>query len=107
MSRSFVMLAVVVGLITLGGVAHAQDQNPGAGRVEILVNPVGGTFWSEGRSAGGGPDFDQYQTAVSLTYNFNRHVASRVKLPQPSGSTRRSILQIKEVERSRARLPAR
>ncbi len=50
MSRWFLTLAAIVGLVAFGGVAYAQEGTPGAGRLELLINPVGGMFWTDGNS---------------------------------------------------------
>ena len=73
MSRSFVIATVVVvaALIGVSGVAYAQEEGVGSARFEIIIDPVGGTFWTEGSEESGESDFTQYHTALSATYNIH------------------------------------
>ena len=71
MSRWFVMLTVVAALIGVSSVAYAQEDGVGSARFEIVLDPVGGMFWTEGSEESGEADFSQYHTALSATYNVH------------------------------------
>lgn len=71
MSRWFVGLTAITGLLVFGSVSYAQEGAAQPGRFELLVNPVGGMFWTEGSEGDGGPDFGQYNVALSGTWNFH------------------------------------
>lgn len=70
-SRWFVTLTALAGLLALASVSYAQEDGARAGRLELLVNPAGGIFWTEGSESTGEPDFGQYNVALSGTWNFH------------------------------------
>ncbi len=71
MSRWFVALIAITGLLVFSNTSHAQENGAQAGRFELLINPVGATFWTEGTDDSGEPDFGQYNVALSGTWNFH------------------------------------
>lgn len=71
MSRWFITFAAVVGLVAFASGSYAQESGAQPGRFELLINPVGATYWTEGSTGSGEPDFTQYATALSGTYNFH------------------------------------
>jgi len=69
MSRWFVTFTAIAALLAFGSASYAQEGGAQAGQFELLINPVGGVFWTE--DDGGGPDFGQYNVALSGTWNFH------------------------------------
>lgn len=70
MSRWFVTFTALAGLLAFGSPSYAQE-GAQPGQLELLINPVGVMYWTEGSDDDGGPDFAQYNTAVSGTWNFH------------------------------------
>ena len=70
-------IAVLVAVIALVGVGHAQAQtrepSSGPGVVEAAIIPGGATFFTEGKDTNG-PSFGNYDLGGSVTVNFNRYV---------------------------------
>jgi hypothetical protein len=71
MSRCFVVFTALAGLLAFGSMSYAQEGRGQPGRFELLVNPVGATYWTEGSDEGDEPDFGQYSVALAGTYNFH------------------------------------
>ena len=70
MTRSIGVL--LAGLSLFSAVhASAQDQNPGAGTLEVTVSPGGATYFTSKDDA---PDFSTYSLGAAVTFNINRVV---------------------------------
>jgi len=73
MKRWIVMMVMVMGLAGVSQ-AYAQESTPGAGAVIVTVIPVGGTFFTEGKTTNA-PSFGNYGVGAGVEVHFNRYVS--------------------------------
>lgn len=66
--KTFVIAAVVAATVTP---AHAQENGPGPGTVELTLTPGGGLFFVSG---GNESKFRNYDVGGALAFNFNRYL---------------------------------
>jgi hypothetical protein len=65
-------LFVVAATFVAAVAAYAQE-NPGAGRVDVTIAPVGGMFFTNSNT--GETDFGNYAMAGAVTFNINPQLA--------------------------------
>ena len=73
MKRWIVSALIVAATFAVTGRAFAQEGPAGAGRTEITLVPVGGTFFTENKDASA-PSFGNYQLGGSVAVNLSRFI---------------------------------